>query len=296
MTLSVRIFVGVVSVLLPAACTGCGGQGSTNADRALLQSSESPVALASKATDSAAARQLITKATFRAETSDMDGLSRALTAQVANAEGFVASFGEQRYAGERREGTWTIRLPTNQFEVFVQWLDKQVTITGRDLSTQDVSEEVVDLAARLTNKQNTEQRLTKLLDERVGKLDDLLSVEREIDRAREEIERLEGRQRFLQDRISLCTVTLTVTTRSETRVVGAPTFSLRISETWSSSVAALSACFEKLVLFAVGLVPWLPMLLAVSYVIYRMTRAVYRRLGKWVASATSPPQLKSSAL
>ena len=296
MQLSVRHLVGALLALLPTLCTGCAGQTPTNTDRALIQSSESSGIAISASTDALSARQIITKASFSAETSDMDGLWQAVSSQVAKAGGFVSNFAEQRYAGQRRGGTWTIRLPSNEFEVFVQWLDKHVTITGRELSAQDVSEEVVDLAARLANKKNTEQRLTKLQEERVGKLDELLSVEREIDRVREEIERLEGRQRLLQDRISLCTITLSVSTRIGAHVVQSPTFAIRISETWSSSVAALRACFEKLVLFAVRLAPWSPMLLAVVYLFYRMTRAIYQRLAKLGASATQPPRLKSSPL
>lgn len=296
MVFSVSHRICVLLILVPAVCTGCGGQMTTNVDRALIQSSESSSTATTPATDAGSARQIITKATFSAETSDMDGLSQALSVQVARAEGFIANFTEQRYAGQRRGGTWTIRLPSNQFEVFVQWLDKNVTITGRELSTQDVSEEAVDLAARLANKKHTEQRLTKLLEERVGKLDELLSFEREIDRVREEIERLEGRQRFLQDRISLCTISLSVSTRTDAPVVQSPTFAVRISETWSSSVVALRECFEQLVLFVVGLVPWLPMLLVVGYLVYRMARAAYRRLAMLAARGATPPQLKSSAL
>jgi len=261
-------------VLLPIACVGCGGQTTTNVDRALTQSSESSGTAVSPPIEIASARQIITKATFNAETRDMDGLSQALSAQVAKASGFVANFAEQRYAGERRGGTWTIRLPNSQFDAFVQWLDKNVTITGRELSAQDVSEEVVDLAARLSNKKNTGQRLTKLLNERAGKLDELLSVEREIDRVHEEVERLDGRQRFLQDRISLCTITLTVSTRINAAIVQSPTFAIRVSETWTSSLSALRDCFEGFTLFAIGLVPWLPILSAIGYLFYRLAKKV----------------------
>ena len=77
-----------------------------------------------------------------------------------------------------------------------------------NVGAQDVSEEFVDLTARVANGQRLEDRLVELLRTRTGKLQDVLTVERELARIREEIERMEGRLRFLKTSAQLSTLSI----------------------------------------------------------------------------------------
>jgi hypothetical protein len=86
-------------------------------------------------------------------------------------------------------------------------IGKVETLTS---SAQDVGEEFVDITARVTNAKRLEERLISLLANRTGKLDEVLRVERELARVREEIERYQGRLRFLGSRAAVSTLTITV--------------------------------------------------------------------------------------
>ena len=66
------------------------------------------------------------------------------------------------------------------------------------MTAEDVGEEFVDVSARMENARRLEQRLVTLLASRTGKLSDVLAVERELARVREDIERYEGRLRYLR--------------------------------------------------------------------------------------------------
>jgi hypothetical protein len=79
-----------------------------------------------------------------------------------------------------------------------------------NISAEDVGEEYTDVTARVANARRLESRLLDLLDRRTGRLEEVLNLERELARVREEIERYEGRLRYLRTRssISLLTVTL----------------------------------------------------------------------------------------
>jgi len=78
------------------------------------------------------------------------------------------------------------------------------------VASEDVGEEFVDVNVRLENGRRLERRLLQLLDTRTGKLEEVLAVERELARVREEVERLEGRVRFLRNRADLGTLTISV--------------------------------------------------------------------------------------
>jgi hypothetical protein len=77
-----------------------------------------------------------------------------------------------------------------------------------NVAAEDVSEEFVDLNARIANAHRLEERLIELLRTRTGKLQDVLSVEHELARVREEIERMQGRVRFLKASAQLSTLSV----------------------------------------------------------------------------------------
>jgi phage-related minor tail protein len=74
----------------------------------------------------------------------------------------------------------------------------------------DVGEEFVDVTARMENTHRLERRLIDLLATRTGKLKDVLDVEQSLARVREEIERYEGRLRYLKAHTAMSTLTVYV--------------------------------------------------------------------------------------
>jgi hypothetical protein len=78
------------------------------------------------------------------------------------------------------------------------------------VTAEDVGEEFVDITARVVNGRRLEERLVDLLATRTGRLQDVLAVERELARVREEIERHEGRLRYLRTRAAMSTLAVTL--------------------------------------------------------------------------------------
>lgn len=79
-----------------------------------------------------------------------------------------------------------------------------------NVSAQDVGEEFTDISARAVNGRRLEQRLIELIATRTGKLSDVLDIERELARVREEIERMEGRLRYLQAHAAVSSLSIQV--------------------------------------------------------------------------------------
>jgi hypothetical protein len=109
-----------------------------------------------------------------------------------------------------RQATLELKIPSPKYNDAVESLStigKVETVTS---NAQDVGEEFVDVTARVTNARRLEDRLISLLANKTGKLDEVLRVERELARVREEIERYEGRLRYLSTRVAMSTLTITV--------------------------------------------------------------------------------------
>src|SRR6476661_11127368 len=75
---------------------------------------------------------------------------------------------------------------------------------------EEVTQQYVDLLARLANGIHTEQRLTEILRTRTGKLQDVLKGELEIDRVRGEIEQMQAEQKELTKRVAFATLNTTI--------------------------------------------------------------------------------------
>ena len=81
----------------------------------------------------------------------------------------------------------------------------------------------MDLEARLRNARATEQRLIAVLNDRTGKVKDILEVEREIARTREEIERMDAQRVNLMNRVQLATVQVALLEEFKAQLQPTPT-------------------------------------------------------------------------
>lgn len=128
---------------------------------------------------------------------------RALTMRLG---GFVANTSLQGGGEQLREAMLQLRIPANRFDDAISGLRAVGKVQRVDVSAEDVGEEFVDVTARVANAKRLESRLIELLARRTGKLEEVLAVERELARVREEIERYEGRLRYLRTRVAVSTL------------------------------------------------------------------------------------------
>ena len=161
-----------------------------------------------------------------------------------------------------RSATLQMKIPVARWADALSGLEPIGKVEELNESTEDVGEEYVDITARVANAERLESRLIELLGSRTGKLTDVLTVERELARVREEIERYQGRLRYLRNRAQLSTLTVTVhetfpviSARGETGVIG-DAFK-RAWRNFIGFVAAIIGFMGILVpLAALGLLGW----------------------------------------
>ena len=177
-----------------------------------------------------------------------------------SAGGYIANSSIQTGEGQHRLATLEIKVPSNRYDQAVGGLSGIGKLISSSTSAQDVGEEFVDVTARVTNARRMEDRLVNLLATRTGKLEDVLAVERELARVREEIERYEGRLRFLRTQVSMSTIAVTVSEPGP--VVGQPGSNVVVEafkQAWRNFVMVIAGGIEMmgaflplLVLAAVG--------------------------------------------
>lgn len=204
-------------------------------------------------------RKIIYSAEVELAVEDFTGVPDQVVAVVKKFGAYVADSQLAGSSGENRRGTWKIRVPVARFDEFVNAAKGLGEVIKVGTSSRDVSEEYYDVDARIRNKTKEEERLLKLLEERPGKLEDVIAIERELSRVREELERMQGRMRVLADLTSLTTVDLSILEIRDYRPPQAPTLATRIRRTFSDSLDSLQSASEAVLLAAVASGPWLPL-------------------------------------
>jgi hypothetical protein len=106
--------------------------------------------------------------------------------------------------------TATLRIPAQQLDAAMAELKKLGRVEDESQGGEEVTQQYVDVQARLANGIHTEQRLTEILRSRTGKLQDVLKVELEIDRVRGEIEQMQAEKKELSKRVAFATLNTTV--------------------------------------------------------------------------------------
>jgi hypothetical protein len=132
---------------------------------------------------------------------------RQLSAQLG---GYITNSAISGGKDQIRLATFELKIPVTKYDQAVGSLSTIGKVETVNSTAEDVGEEFVDVSARVKNAGRLEERLINLLATRTGKLDEVLRVERELARVREEIERYEGRLRYLSARVAMSTLSITV--------------------------------------------------------------------------------------
>lgn len=143
----------------------------------------------------------------------VDSLEPAIALVQALAQrlgGALANTTLQAGDNQVRAATLQVLIPVARFDEAVGGLKPIGKVESVNVTAEDVGEEFVDVGARMENARRLERRLINILSARAGKLSDVLEVEQALARVREEIERYEGRRRYLQAHAAVSSLTVTV--------------------------------------------------------------------------------------
>jgi hypothetical protein len=125
--------------------------------------------------------------------------------------GHVGDLNVTNPSGSARSLSGTLRVPSNRLDAALADLKGLGRVEKESQSGEEVTQQYVDLQARLANAKHTEQRLTEILRQRTGKLSDVLAVEMQISRVRGEIEQMEAQRKTMKSQVDFATLNLTVT-------------------------------------------------------------------------------------
>lgn len=157
--------------------------------------------------EAAVQRLIIKNASIALEVNDVLAAEQVLRQKAEALGGFVASV-ETYGSGEDLRATIVLRVPVNHFEAVLREAEGLTSnVLRRSVSGSDVTEEYVDLEARLRNLEATNARLLDLLS-RAQNVNDALTVNQALTGTQEQIERIKGRMQYLKQSAAMSTITV----------------------------------------------------------------------------------------
>jgi hypothetical protein len=225
-------------------------------------------------------RKIIRNGELTLETDLPEEAQRAIGTIVESKGGFVIE--SQQSSNDLRGATrdtvtMKVRVPAEKFNEALDEIRKTGTrVIVETVKGEDVTEEFVDIEARLKAKKLLETQIMEIM-KRSNSVEDALSVQKELGTVRGEIEQIEGRKRFLENQSSLSTITLRIQT--PTALTGNSTrFFYRLGEAFSTGYNAALTFILFLVTLLIAVLPFLllvvlPLVLIARYLIKRRPRA-----------------------
>ena len=144
---------------------------------------------------------------------------------------------------------------------------------------EDVTDQAADLDARLANARETERRLVTVLQQRTGRVSDVLEVEREIARVRESIELMTSQRQQLRERVTYATLSLQVSEEAKASLdLGTPSIAGRYRNALVEGTSAATEAALSATLFLIRVAPSLFLAVLVfgwpALIVWRRWRAV----------------------
>jgi hypothetical protein len=243
------------------------------------------------ATAEAVERKIIRNAEITMEvTSTTDTQHKVTSIAEANGGFVVTSEAKQRENVDPAQRTLDIKLvvrvPSTRFGVTFDEIKKLASnMPQENVSGQDVTEEFIDLEARIKTQKALELQFLEIMRQ-ANKVADALEVQRQIADVRTDIEKLEGRKRFLENRASLSTITVNIQTPKPAIAVTVPGFGQNLRDAVSDSVGIASELVLFFTRFVILMIPILIFVVLPSGLIarYLVRRAKRVRLAQALAT------------
>ena len=151
--------------------------------------------------------RIIRTAYMSVEVEDYFLASQKVEAFAKKYGGYVSSSDANADMNNKHSGTVTIRVPELHFDAAIAEITMLGELKSKNVNGNDVTEEYIDLQSRINNSKAHEKRLVAMYANATN-VNDMMYIEQELSRVRGEIESMEGRLRYMSNRVEMSTITV----------------------------------------------------------------------------------------
>lgn len=209
-------------------------------------------------------RKLIKEGFVEFRTENMELVKEKVAKSVSKYKAYVSN--DQLYKTSNRfSNTIVIRVPSPQFDSLLNDVTAGVEkVDRKEINVKDVTEEFLDVEARVKTKKELEARYLALLT-KANSISEILEIEKQIESLRSEIESVEGRLKYLESKVSFSTLTLTFYVETMQETVFSSEFGQAFANGWQNMIWFLVAL--------TSVWPFLLITLVLFFVVWRIRKS-----------------------
>jgi hypothetical protein len=223
-------------------------------------------------------RMIIRSGTMQVEVDNFGDTEGKVRQVVNGVNGYVTNSTSLLNPSGKKSGTITIRVSSDKFDALVSELSKIGKVMNQNISGKDVTEEFMDAEARLKTQRELETRLLQLLAEKTANLTAVVEVEQKLAAVRENIEKTEGRMRFLKDQAAYSTITLSVFEPAMLNTSSGGGFFYEIGQGVKKGLSGFTSVISGIITIVIALSPIIVILGLIIYITVRIIKK--RKLAK----------------
>jgi chromatin segregation and condensation protein Rec8/ScpA/Scc1 (kleisin family) len=155
-------------------------------------------------------RKVIQNAQVELEVVSFQDTAQKITDLASEGKGYVATSKSQKQSNGKLRGEVVVKMLPQNLDLFLQKVRGFGELKNQTIGSEDVTKQYLDTDARLKNARVMEERLVEVVKTNTGKVSDLLQVEKELGRVREQIEQMQGTLRFWDAQVQFATVTISL--------------------------------------------------------------------------------------
>ncbi|MGM0472244.1 MAG: DUF4349 domain-containing protein [Bacillota bacterium] len=212
-------------------------------------------------------QKIIKEARLRLESKDLSKVYPQIKELVSDYDGYIANSRHWESNNQQQHYRYILKIPQKHFTTILTKLEQLGVVQDKEISSQDVTKEYIDLQARLKNFKAQEERYLELLEEAQA-IEDILKIEQELNRVRTKIEQIQGQLKYYNNRIELATITLNL---SEPRPV--MDSNLELTASFKEAVRRFIDSINLIIVLVGALIPWLIVLGVVGTIGYLIFKA-----------------------
>ncbi len=284
--------VAIASTLL-GSCSAAMQESSTSAPQAALAPADGAADIAESANEqqrsetlselngaeppsaSRPAAQLIRTVSLELRVDGVEDAIQQVTQIVRAQQGDLLGLQDSSpQDGGRRSAYVKLRVPQQRLDATVEALSKLGTVQNRSIQAEDVANQLVDFESRLRNLKRSEETVLKIMD-RSGSVADVLKVSQELNNIRNEIEKIQGQQQYLKQKVAFSSIDLTLAEAIAQQPQGTPV-GTQIKNSWTNSTSAVGSLTVNLLQLGVWLVVFSPYWLGLGVLIWGGRRLLRR--------------------
>jgi len=217
-------------------------------------------------------RMIIKTGTMGIEVEKYDDAAAKVNEMVKKHGGYVSNTTSSQNSSGKKQGTLTLKVPADKYEALVAETTTLGKVMNQNINASDVTEQYVDLEARLKTQKELEQRLIKLLAEKTARLTDVVEVEQKLASVRQVIESIDGKMRYMRNQSEMSTLTLSLYEPAILTTSSGGGFFYELGQSVKKGLRGFTDILAGMITIFIALLPVIILAVIIYWIIRRIIR------------------------